>query len=302
MKKPLVSIIMNCFNGEKYLNESLASVLDQDFNNWELIFWDNQSKDGSKKIFMRYKDRRFKYFYANKFTNLYTARNLAIKRAKGKILSFIDVDDLWLPNKLKKQVEFFENNKKAEIVYSNYFIQRQIFGIKYKRLKFEGLLPSGNILKKLLKLYTIGWLTVSLRKTLIKNKSNFFNENLDMVADFDLMIRLSSKKKIFCIQEPLAIYRYHANQLTRSNLYNQVDHFLNWAHLAKRKKIIKNYNNYNSIKNKIRFFEEIQFIKKGNFPLSRFLSIFLSGNIKLFIKLIVFYFFPNFFIKYIISI
>ena len=106
-KKPLVSIIMNCFNGEKYLIESLKSIQNQNYKNWELIFWDNKSTDRSKTIFKKFKDKRFKYYYAKKFTNLYTARNLAIKKAKGKILTFLDVDDLWTSNKLLKQVNFF---------------------------------------------------------------------------------------------------------------------------------------------------------------------------------------------------
>ena len=59
---PLISIIMNCYNGEKYLQESLDSVINQTYKNWELIFWDNQSKDKSSEIFKSYKDKRLKYF------------------------------------------------------------------------------------------------------------------------------------------------------------------------------------------------------------------------------------------------
>ena len=51
--KPLISIIVNCFNGEKYLNQALQSAINQTFKNWELIFWDNQSTDNSKKIFLQ---------------------------------------------------------------------------------------------------------------------------------------------------------------------------------------------------------------------------------------------------------
>ena len=64
-KEPLVSIIMNCYNGEKYLEESLKSVINQSYQNWELIFWDNLSEDNSKKIFEKYKDKRFKYFISD---------------------------------------------------------------------------------------------------------------------------------------------------------------------------------------------------------------------------------------------
>ena len=62
-KHPLVSIIMNCHNGEKYLKKSLQSIKNQEYKNWELIFWDNKSSDKSKKIFSQFKDKRFKYFF-----------------------------------------------------------------------------------------------------------------------------------------------------------------------------------------------------------------------------------------------
>ena len=55
--KPLISIIINCFNGEKYLNEALKSILNQTYKNWEIIFWDNQSRDSSEKVFKQYKDK-----------------------------------------------------------------------------------------------------------------------------------------------------------------------------------------------------------------------------------------------------
>ena len=63
-KKPLVSIIMNCYNGEKYLKDSIQSILNQNYKNWELIFWDNQSEDRSKLFFKEFKDKRLNYYYA----------------------------------------------------------------------------------------------------------------------------------------------------------------------------------------------------------------------------------------------
>ena len=61
-KKPLVSIIMNCYNGEKYLKQSIKSIINQTYKNWELIFWDNCSTDNSKKITKKFKDNRIYYF------------------------------------------------------------------------------------------------------------------------------------------------------------------------------------------------------------------------------------------------
>ena len=93
--QPLVSIIMNCYNGEVYLKKSIESVLSQTYENWELIFWDNKSEDKSAKIFKSYNEKRFKYYYASQHTILYEARNEAIKRSSGEFIAFLDTDDFW---------------------------------------------------------------------------------------------------------------------------------------------------------------------------------------------------------------
>ena len=84
--QPLVSIIMNCYNGEVYLKESIESVLSQTYENWELIFWDNKSEDKSEKIFKSYNEKRFKYYYASQHTILYEARNFAIEKISGEFI------------------------------------------------------------------------------------------------------------------------------------------------------------------------------------------------------------------------
>ena len=103
MKQPLISVIINCFNGEKYLSETIKSVIGQTYENWELIFWDNQSTDNSREIFEKFDDNRLNYFYADSHTTLGQARNLAIAKSKGEWIGFLDTDDLWHKTKLEKQ-------------------------------------------------------------------------------------------------------------------------------------------------------------------------------------------------------
>ena len=93
MPSPSVSVIMNCYNGAKYLQESLRSVINQTYQNWELIFWDNISSDDSKKIFSNFNENRFKYFLNDKHSILYHARNQAIKKANGEFIAFLDTDE-----------------------------------------------------------------------------------------------------------------------------------------------------------------------------------------------------------------
>ena len=82
MRKKLVSIIVNCYNGEKYLSKTLSSILDQKYKNFEVIFVDNCSNDSSSKIFKQINDSRFKYFKTKKKIKLYEARNYALKKCK----------------------------------------------------------------------------------------------------------------------------------------------------------------------------------------------------------------------------
>ena len=116
--QPLVSILMNCFNGEKYLTEAIKSILNQSYKNWELIFWDNQSTDQSAKIFKSFKDKRMKYYYSSKHTHRGGGRAEGYQRLKGDLVAILDTDDIWFPDKLLKQVHEF-NNKDIGIVITN---------------------------------------------------------------------------------------------------------------------------------------------------------------------------------------
>ena len=138
---PLISVIMNCHNGEKYLKQSIESVLNQTYKNIELIFFDNQSSDNSRKIVKSYQDSRIKYHKSEKLLKLYEARNLAIKHASGNFIAFLDTDDFWLPTKLKKQILLFSNNKDLKMVYSNCFILKE----KKQSIFTKHNLPNGNI-------------------------------------------------------------------------------------------------------------------------------------------------------------
>ena len=82
---PLFSVIINSHNGAKYLKQALSSVINQSYKKWEIIFWDNLSTDNTFKIITGYKNKKIRYFKSNRFLNLYQARNLALKKAKGKV-------------------------------------------------------------------------------------------------------------------------------------------------------------------------------------------------------------------------
>ena len=168
---PLISIIMNCHNGEVFLKESINSVINQTYKNWELIFWDNFSNDRSKEILLKFSDNRIKYYCAEKFTSLYEARNLAIKKTSGEFISFLDTDDWWDPKRLEKQIELFFKDKNLDIVYTNfYFFYSKT---KTKKIISKKKLPDGKITQKLLSNYNIGGILTALCK-----KKNFQNKTI----------------------------------------------------------------------------------------------------------------------------
>ena len=107
-ENPLVSIIINCFNGEDFLNSSLSSVLCQEYQNWEIIFIDNSSTDTSKEIFLSYNDNRLKYFSTLNNVTLAKARNIGLDKCQGDLIAFLDVDDEWFPQKLIQQINLFK--------------------------------------------------------------------------------------------------------------------------------------------------------------------------------------------------
>ena len=106
----LVSIITPTFNAEKYIRETLHSVVNQSYQNWEMILIDDASTDQTVKVINDFaeKDVRFKLLKLSKNCGNGFARNAALEKATGKYIAFLDADDLWFPLKLEKQIQFLK--------------------------------------------------------------------------------------------------------------------------------------------------------------------------------------------------
>ena len=122
--KKLVSIITPMYNAEKYIEETIKSVLSQTYKNFEMIIVDDMSTDNSKEIIKKYRrlDKRIKYIKNNKNEGAGVSRNVAIKKSKGEYIAFLDSDDLWRENKLQNQIEFMEKNNLVMSHGNYYFI------------------------------------------------------------------------------------------------------------------------------------------------------------------------------------
>ena len=121
MINPKVSVIVNCFNGSKFVKKCLTSILNQSYSNYEIILFDNNSYDNSVEQAKNLKSRKIKVFKSKKKLKLYDARNKAISKSKGKFLAFLDVDDTWHPKKIEKQIKKIKNEN-SDICYTNYWL------------------------------------------------------------------------------------------------------------------------------------------------------------------------------------
>jgi glycosyltransferase involved in cell wall biosynthesis len=222
---PIVSVIMNCFNGERYLKQAIDSVLTQTQSNWEVIFWDNQSTDRSAEIFKTYTDPRLRYFYAPKHTWLYEARNCAIAQGRGEFYAFLDVDDWWLPDKLEKQLALF-SDPEVGIVCSNYWIENEKKAKRWVALTRNA--PTGWVLDDLLKSYFVGLVTLVVRRSAMDSLDYPCDPRYHVMGDTDLVIRLAIKWKLDCVQQPLAIYRLHDSNETAKHLGRLNDELKCW--------------------------------------------------------------------------
>lgn len=121
MLNNLVSIITPSYNSEKLISQTIKSALEQTYQNWEMIIVDDMSPDNANEIIKNYilKDSRIKLIKLEKNGGPAKARNRAIEEASGRYIAFLDADDMWLPEKLEKQIQFMEENNLA-ITYSSY--------------------------------------------------------------------------------------------------------------------------------------------------------------------------------------
>ena len=120
--KAKVSIITPCYNSESYISQAIDSVLNQTYQDWEMLICDDCSTDRSREIILEYaaRDERIKFFSTHKSSGSPVApRNLAIQEATGRFIAFLDSDDIWLPTKLENQIPLFDSDEVA-VVFSDY--------------------------------------------------------------------------------------------------------------------------------------------------------------------------------------
>ena len=212
----LVSIVVPAYNAEKYIAETIDSVIAQTYTNWELIIVNDGSKDNTLQIIESYskKDKRI-CFITKQNTGVSDTRNTGIEKVKGEFIAFLDADDVWLPFNLEKKITFLVNHPETDFVFSN-MLQADQF------LKNQTLAPVGkdtNILEDLL-LWN-GEVIPGPSSNLVVRKNCIdygirFDKRLTTIADQHFTVQLAAKYKGKLLSEALWVYRVIPGSMSKS--------------------------------------------------------------------------------------
>ncbi|MCP4521828.1 MAG: glycosyltransferase [Cytophagales bacterium] len=206
----LVSVIIPCYNAEKFIKETIQSVLNQSYSQFELIIVNDGSKDNSEKEILTFDDPRIQYI-SKENGGVSKARNIGIEKAKGEFLAFLDADDIFEKDNLKKKIEFLKTNKDIGLVHS--LEQKFDHETRKNLVVTEG--KEGNVLNLLLEMSCTvihSPASILMRNSLLQ-KIGGFDENLSTSADWEFWVRVASKTEIGLIKEPLIKYRIHPDQM-----------------------------------------------------------------------------------------
>lgn len=195
----LVSIIMPSYNTGMFIAAAINSVVSQTYTNWELIIVDDCSTDNTDLIVKKLNDNRIRYFKNDNNKGASISRNRALKKANGKWIGFLDSDDLWLPEKLERQIAFMENNG-YHFSYTNYCEINE-------KSEFLGLKVTGP--KKITKIgmYNYCWLgclTVMYDANIV---GLIQIEDIKKNNDYALWLKVCHKADCYLLDEDLARYR-----------------------------------------------------------------------------------------------
>ena len=216
----LVSIITPYYKKKKYIELTINSVLQQTYKNFELIIiYDDQNKEDLNLLKnLTKKDKRIKLYINKKNLGAGRSRNKGIKLSKGSLIAFLDADDLWTRNKLKKQIFFMKKNL-VDISHTSYLIinsSNKIIGSRRaKDMNHKLLLNSCDI----------GLSTVIMKKEIITNKIKF--ANISTKEDYVLWLKITlNNKKIFALKNNLTKWRKLNDSLSASKIQKLYDGYL----------------------------------------------------------------------------
>ncbi len=214
---PGISIVLPVFNGERYLQEAIDSVRSQSYEDYELIVWDDYSRDGSSEIIAKNKDERVRSFSSKRNFGLFATLNLAIGEARGEVLRLFSQDDVLKPHCLEAEASFHQQHPEVAMAHSLYDVidesgavtipagkpeQPPVFSTEFaaQMMFYHGCLP-GNISN------------VSLKRSVF-DRVGPFREDLVIAGDFEMWVRIAAEHLLGYLDESLLFVRAHPDQLS----------------------------------------------------------------------------------------
>lgn len=221
-----ISIVLTCYNGARWIDKAIESVLAQTRQDFELIIVDDGSKDDSKlKINSYLSDARIRYTYQEN-SGFSAAINRGLRESRGEFIGFIGQDDMWMPKKLQYQIEYLKNHEHVGVVYSNYISvnsEEQITGVVRAKA------PSSSrreTVKSLFLSNFIGFETALARRECF-DRVGFFDEHLVGFSDYDFWLRIAGQFDIGLLDKVLVKKRMHKHQLSIASRMSVIqDEFL----------------------------------------------------------------------------
>ncbi|WP_343347854.1 glycosyltransferase family 2 protein [Terrisporobacter petrolearius] len=213
MENKLVSIITPVYNGEKYIEECIKSVLNQSYKNIEMIIIDDGSTDNSENIIKKYTESFpfIKYIKCNENSGIWVARNIGIEKAKGRFISFLDADDIYKKNKIKNQINFMLKNNYS-FTYTAYDLINENSTSLNKVIKAKEYEDYDRLLKG----NDIGCLTVMIDRLKINTPIRFENYHHE---DFVLWLKILKNNVVaYGIDEILSSYRKSNSSVSHNKI------------------------------------------------------------------------------------
>ena len=213
---PLVSVVMSVYNGEKFVAETIESVLNQTYSNIEVIIVDDCSKDGSRQIIEKYqkKDRRVRTILMDQNSNVCVAGNQAFANANGKYVAVIGHDDIWREDKIEKQITFLEEHPDVgicftwiEVLGENGVTISKEYEQLYHMMNADNY-TAENWLRCMI-LNKSNWAcapSACIRRSVL-DKTGYYRYGLVQLQDFDLWLRILNYTSVYVLQEKLTWYR-----------------------------------------------------------------------------------------------
>lgn len=216
---PTVSVIIPTFNRAGRLPNTIESVLAQTYADWELIIVDDESSDGTAGVISAYerRDGRIRGVF-QKNTGPAGARNTGVRAARGAFIAFLDDDDEWLPEKLARQVQRFEQQPELGFVYARCAVEQG-----GRTIDVWPTRPFCNTLRQLFRANFIPTLTVMVRRKCFEAVGGF-DTTLKISDDYDLWLRLAARYPFEWVDHVVAVYHLHDSNLSKDHVQRYRDH------------------------------------------------------------------------------